>query len=194
MRWTPRARAYLAGRHRFSDMDRPDIHWTLKGLGADKPFAEQEEKLALFGQFVGDWVGEATLLKDDGSELSGGKGEVHFRWILEGRAVQDVWMSEDPASKSMIPGGTTLRFYDAERDVWQSTWISPKQNTTMTFLGKKVGEEIILEAMNKRGRLEHWIFYDIEKGSSFRWRGEGSHDGGKTWRQYVRYSFRRSTL
>lgn len=161
-------------------------------MGADKPFSEQEEKLSLFGQFVGDWVGEATFLKDDGSEVPGGKGEVHFRWILEGRAVQDVWMSEDPASMRMVPGGTTLRFYDTERDVWQSTWISPKQNATMIFVGKKVGEEIILEAVNKRRRLEHWIFYDIEKDSSFKWRGEGSYDGGKTWKPYVRYSFRRS--
>jgi hypothetical protein len=175
-------------------MDVLDAAWVLRGLGAGKPFGEQEEKLSLFGQFVGDWIGEATFIKEDGSEVPGGKGEVHFRWILEGRAVQDVWMSEDPVSKTMVPGGTTLRFYDSERDVWQSTWISPKQNTTLTFTGREVGGEIVLEAVNKRGRLEHWIFYDIKKGSSFRWRGEGSSDGGRTWKPYARYSFRRSDL
>lgn len=161
-------------------MDNPSAPWTLKGLGAGGPSAEQKEKLSLFGQFVGDWVGE------------GEKGEVHFRWILEGRAVQDVWMSEDPVSKEMVPSGTTIRFYDPERDVWQSTWISPKQNTTLTFLGKEVGGEIVLEAVNKAGRLEHWVFYDIKKGTSFKWRGEGSYDGGKTWKTYAKYSLKRS--
>lgn len=167
--------------------------WTLKGLGADAPLDAQKENLSLFGQFVGDWVGEATFLKDDGSEIPGGKGEVHFRWILEGRAVQDVWMSEDPSTKKMVFHGTTLRFYDPESGAWQSTWISPKQNTTLTFVGRESGDEIVLEAVNKRGRLEHWIFYDIKR-DSFNWRGESSDDEGKTWHQYTRYSFVRSTI
>ncbi len=171
-------------------MDVSEVRWNLTGLGADEPFDQQREKLSLFGQFVGDWEGEATFLKDDGSEVPGGKGEVHFRWILGGRAVQDVWMSEDPVAKRMTPHGTTLRFYDPERDAWQSTWVSPKQNTTLTFVGREAGGEIVLEAVNKRGRLEHWVFYDIKK-DSFSWRGEGSDDGGKTWRRYAKYRFRR---
>ena len=165
--------------------------WTLKGLGADGPSQDQAAKLSLFGQFVGDWVGYATFIRDDGSEVPGGKGEVHFAWILGGRAIQDVWMVEDPKTKDMNAGGTTLRFYDPEADVWQSTWVSPRQNTTLTFTGKKVGDEIVLEAVNKRGRLEHWVFYSIKE-SSFMWRGESSGDGGKTWRTYARYGFERT--
>lgn len=166
--------------------------WTLKGLGAESPLRGQEANLSLFGQFVGDWTGEATFIKDDGSEVPGGKGEVHFAWILGGRAIQDVWMAEDPQTKRMNAGGTTLRFYDAEQDTWQSTWVSPRQNTTLTFTGRKVGDEIVLEAVNKRGRLEHWVFYDVKKGSSFMWRGESSSDGGKTWKTYARYHFQRA--
>lgn len=104
-------------------------------------------------------------------------------------AIQDVWMAEDPKSKESNPGGTTLRFYDPEGDSWQSTWVSPWQNTTLTFTGREVGKDIVLEAVNKRGRLEHWVFYDIKKGSSFMWRGESSSDGGKTWKTYVRYAY-----
>lgn len=165
--------------------------WELKGLGADGPSGEQKEKLSLFGQFVGDWVGEATFIKDDGTEIPGGRGEVHFRWVLDGRAVQDIWMSEDQGSRKMVPHGTTVRFYDPESDAWQSTWVSPKQNTTLTFKGREVGGEIVLEAVNKRGKLEHWVFYDI-KATSFSWRGEGSGDGGKTWKTYAKYFLRRA--
>src|SRR3989441_9205595 len=30
--------------------------WTIEGLGAERPFPGLKEKLALFGQFIGDWV------------------------------------------------------------------------------------------------------------------------------------------
>lgn len=59
-------------------MTNPGAHWTLKGLGADGPFQEQEDKLSLFGLFIGDWTGDATFIKDDGTEVPGGRGEVHF--------------------------------------------------------------------------------------------------------------------
>ncbi len=171
----------------------PPKGWSLRGLGADGPFPDQEDKLSLFGQFVGDWSGEATFIKDDGSEVPGGRGEVHFAWVLGGRAVQDVWMVEDPKTKEMGAAGTTVRFYDPEGDSWQSTWISPRQNTSLTFAGRKVGDEIVLEAVNKRGRLEHWVFYDIAD-DCFAWRGESSGDGGKTWKTYARYRFRRAQV
>ena len=173
-------------------MTRSDARWTLVGLGAEGPFKDQEDKLSLFGQFVGDWVGDAVFIKEDGTEIPGGRGAVHFAWILGGRAIQDVWMVEDPKTKEMNAGGTTLRFYDPEADRWQSTWVSPRQNTTMTFTGMEVGGEIVLEAVNKRGRLEHWVFYDVERGKSFRWRGESSSDGGKSWKTYARYRFQKA--
>ena len=40
---------------------------------------------------------------------------MHFNWILDGRAIQDVWMNKDASTKRMIPGGTTIRFYDPEK-------------------------------------------------------------------------------
>jgi hypothetical protein len=166
-----------------------DPSWTLKGLGAKEPF-EHGEKLGLFGQFVGDWVGEALTLKEDGSEVSSGQGEVHFNWILDGRAIQDVWMYEDTSTKRMTPAGTTIRFYDAQKDNWQSTWISPLQNITLTFRGHEANGEIILEARNPRGKMEQWIFYNITS-SSFSWRGQSSEDEGKTWRVHTRYRFKR---
>jgi hypothetical protein len=165
--------------------------WRLKGLGANEPFNSQKNKLATFGRFVGDWVGEAFSVKEDGSEVSGGNGEVHFNWILDGRAVQDVWMYEDPSTKRMTPAGTTIRFYDPQNDNWQSTWISPHQNVTLTFRGKEEANgEIVLDTRNPRGKMEQWIFFDINA-SSFSWRGQVSEDEGKTWRVHTKYRFKR---
>ena len=116
---------------------------------------------------------------------------MHFARILGGRAIQDVWRVDDPKTKVMKPGVTTLRFYDPKGDSWQSTWVSPLQNTTLTFTGREVGREIVLEAVNRRGSLEHWVFYEI-KNASFMWRGESSSAGGKTWKTYARYRFQRA--
>lgn len=57
------------------------------------------------GWLIGDWVMDATVHKDDGTAFKG-SGEIHFGWVLQGRAIQDVWI---------LPGvfhGTTLRIYD----------------------------------------------------------------------------------
>ncbi len=64
--------------------------WEAIGLKADGPFPGMEEKLALFGQFVGDWdILEDRYLKPD-CTWAVGRGELHWRWILNGRGVRDV--------------------------------------------------------------------------------------------------------
>src|SRR5438309_11111937 len=83
--------------------------WTIKGLGAEGPFPELKEKLMLFGQFVGDWEMDARYTQPDGTEIKA-KGEIHFGWILNGRGVQDVWMSKDHRTGRAIPSGTIICF------------------------------------------------------------------------------------
>src|SRR5216117_365918 len=91
-------------------LSRPHPPWTIDGLGAEGPFPDFKEKLALFGQFVGDWViEEARYPRPHGLELRS-QGEIHFGWILDGRAVQDVFMTRDPDTGRVVPVGTTVRF------------------------------------------------------------------------------------
>jgi hypothetical protein len=154
--------------------------WRIIGLGADKPFPELKEKLALFGQFVGDWdILEARYPRPDGTEVKR-KGEIHFRWILGGRAIQDVWMMHDKDTNKPIPAGTTIRFYDPNIDAWHSIWISPIQNVVQTFVARKVENQIVLEGNTKEGDPERWIFSQITP-NSFRWHSEETHDKAKTW-------------
>src|SRR5947199_8929115 len=94
-------------------LSRPHPLWTIDGLGAEGPFPDFKEKLALFGQFVGDWViEEARYPRPHGLELRS-QGEIHFGWILDGRAVQDVFMTRDPdtaePSRSGRRFGSTIR-------------------------------------------------------------------------------------
>ena len=48
------------------------------------------------------------------------KGEVHFGWILDGTAIQDVWMGGHVGSQEVTLFGTTIRFYDPKIDAWEA--------------------------------------------------------------------------
>jgi hypothetical protein len=114
-------------------------------------------------------------------------GDLHFGWVLDGRAVQDVWRV--PASGEAPPGlrpfhGTTLRFYDPALGAWRSTWIDPLNGRVRRFIGRPEGDDIVLDGLDD-DPAERWSFRDITPGpapESFRWAGEVSTDGRRTWR------------
>ena len=154
--------------------------WDIPGLAAKGPNQELKEKLMLFGQFVGDWeIVEDRYLQNDGTWIKS-RGELHVNWILEGRALQDTFNTFDEKTGRMVPDGTTLRFYDRKIDAWQVVWFSPMQVAIKTLIGRRVGDEIVLERSTDEGRLVKWIFSEITQ-SSFRWHSEESSDDGKTW-------------
>jgi hypothetical protein len=133
----------------------------IKGLEASGPDAKLKDKLMLFGQFIGDWdIIEARYPQPDGSEIKS-QGEIHFGWILDGKAIQDVWMVYKENPRRLVSAGTTIRFYDIKIDAWRSTWISPTQNVVQTFIARQTKDEIVLESKTKEGYLEKWIFSDI---------------------------------
>jgi len=133
----------------------------------------------LFGQFVGSWNFNGVEYRDDGSRPTD-KGEVHFHWILEGRAIQDVWRETERSDSDAKFYGTTLRFYEPKSDSWRVAWINPVLGVVRTFTGNKIGSEIVMQG-NADGLAIRWIFSDITK-NSFHWRTEKLR--GKKWRIY----------
>ena len=160
-----------------------DTH-RIEGLLSKAPNPELAEKMMLFGQFVGDWdILEDRFYNSNGKpslERNLARGELHWGWVLDGRAVQDVWMSIDEKSGKAVPEGTTIRFYDGKIDAWRSVWISPTQGVVKTFVAHQIGNEIVLEGKTTEGYPLKWIFSDITP-ESFRWRAEETRDNGKTW-------------
>src|SRR5262249_1841497 len=109
------------------------------GLVSDGPDASRADKLKLYGQFVGEWTFDVTNYREDGTTTEG-KGEWNFFWALEGRAVQDVWITpprgqrEKPSQTAPSGYGTTVRFYDPKIDAWRITWIDPMHGNVETFV------------------------------------------------------------
>ncbi len=133
----------------------------------------------LFGQFVGDWDVESVIVQRSGARVAN-NGEWHFRWILEGTAIQDVFLLYDADARSMpVSYGTTLRTYDPQQNVWRVAYMSGSARSIRTFQARRVGDQIVMNSADP-GTHYRWVFSEIRK-DTFHWRSEGSSDSGKTW-------------
>jgi hypothetical protein len=155
----------------------------IQAIASTGPANDRANKMDLYGRFVGDWTMQATIHGDDGSRHEG-EGRVHFGWVLEGRAIQDVWV---------LPGffhGTTLRIYDPGLDAWHILWNDPVKCYFTRQIGRAQGKDIVQEGSNDAGEAVRWRFNDITDGS-FCWLGERSLDDGATWQLQARFLARR---
>ena len=60
-------------------------------LCAQAPADDRAGRMELYGWLVGSWDLDVTRFQADGAVIRR-KGEWHFGWVLEGRAIQDVWI------------------------------------------------------------------------------------------------------
>jgi hypothetical protein len=108
-------------------------------LAAAGPAPEFEDKLTLFGRFVGSWdVVNVVLNEDDGTAVHESRGEWHFFWILGGRGIQDVLYA---VGWSPDRFGSTYRCYDAEADLWRCTWMIPAGGEDVNLVAREVEAE-----------------------------------------------------
>jgi hypothetical protein len=154
-------------------------------LHSPGPNSMYREELMQFGRFVGSWDLDVIYYHEDGSVRFRSPGEWHFGWVLEGRAIEDVWMippRADRPADGPPPGeyGVTLRFFDRRIRAWRSTWHGPVNGFVLPFIAREVGEEMVLERRGDDGSLTRWIFSDI-KPDSFHWRAVKSADDGASW-------------
>ena len=139
--------------------------------------------MALYAFLIGRWSMDVNIYRNDGTKLSK-QGIVCAGWVLEGRALQDIWAS---------PGlfhGTTLRIYDPGLDAWHIFWNDPLNQVYLSQIGRAHGKDIVQEGKetpslarlyrtSQAGESEakiRWIFSEIMD-NSFRWRSERSTDG-----------------
>jgi hypothetical protein len=163
-----------------------DQYPMLNVLHSDEPVQDRSNKMMLYGQFVGSWEGHVKAHVPDGRQLDA-SCEIHFGWVLEGRAVQDVWIApsrrDRQNSKNPTPYnlyGSTLRVYDPRNDLWHITWINPVTQAFNRMTGRKIGKDIIQEYVAEDGTRCQWCFTEITT-KSFHWLSRESKDDGLTW-------------
>lgn len=129
---------------------------------------------------------------------SGLKGEAHFCWVLEGRAVQDVWIMprrserSGELEKSMNMYGTTLRMWDPSIQAWRITWINPAGDHREDQIGRRSGKDIVQIGARADGTPTRWTYTEITP-DSFHWLGEALQPDGKTWKLEGEFRAKRMT-
>lgn len=154
-------------------------------LGSPGRSPEIPETEDLYGWLVGSW--ELEVLHYAGVDVSaqGLGAEAHFGWVLEGRAIQDVWIMprcsnrqpELPKTNNMY--GTTLRIWDPAIQAWHIRWMNPASGHQESQIGRRVGNEIVQIGARANGTPTRWRFTEIAP-DSFHWIGEALGLDGKS--------------
>jgi hypothetical protein len=146
---------------------------------------EIPESADAYGWLVGSWELDVYDYNID-SAVRRSKGEVHFGWVLEGRAVQDVWIMPPRSERTANLGktgnrcGTTLRVWDPSIEAWRVTWINPVTGSRDELIGRRSGNDVVQVGTHSDGSPIRWIFTEITP-ESFHWLGESLNSDGKTW-------------
>jgi hypothetical protein len=132
-------------------------------LLAASPAADRAGRMGLYAFLVGRWEMDGII--HSGTDRYEARGEIHAAWVLEGRAIQDVWI---------LPGafyGSTLRVYDPTLDAWHIFWSDPTKQYFTRQLGRAHGNDIVQEGTNPDGDPLRWKF-TRRTHESFHWIGE----------------------
>jgi hypothetical protein len=156
---------------------RLDMVTALQAMGPHPSLGDQAK---VFGRLVGTWDGEYNEFSKDGKETRS-SGEWIFGWVMDGRAIQDLFIIHPSAARKERYIGTTLRYFDPKSGTWSVTFFDPETNSIATLTGGAVGDSrIVLHDQNTDGKQTRWSFDDIRP-DSWVFRDEETRDGGKTW-------------
>ncbi len=182
-------------------MSKANIQETANGsfvtrLHASDRSPEIPEQQDVYGWLVGSW--EIDVLCYRAADVRSRKmtGEAHFGWVLEGRAMQDVWImprvldrtADSDRTNNMY--GTTLRVWDPEIQAWRIRWMNPVRGHEERQTGRKVGDEIVQVGARVDGTATRWRFTEITR-DSFHWIGEVLEADGRTWKVEGEFRARR---
>jgi hypothetical protein len=150
----------------------------------------------LYGFLVGSWDLDVRRYWVDVADR-GLKAEVHCSWVLEGRALQDVWIMPrrpqrtGPPQKDLDMYGTTLRVWDPSIRAWRITWTNPVAGQQVQQIGRRSGRDIVQVGSLPDGSVLRWMFTDITH-DSFHWHGQVLGPDAATWNLVGEFLARRA--
>jgi hypothetical protein len=158
-----------------------DDFLTAAGRAPDIPESED-----IYGWMLGSW--KLDVLHYWGIDVSaqGFKCDMCAAWVLEGRAIQDVWIMpaladrRPPLDRKMNMYGTTLRVWDPRIHAWRITWKNPAGDHYEEQIGRRDGQDIVQVGYRPDGAPTRWRFTEITP-RSFHWLGESLAPDGRTW-------------
>src|SRR5262249_35279156 len=128
MRPPPRRTTLITKGTRMTALQLTAFH---DSLASAERSADIPEASDVYGWLCGSW--DLVVVRYAGVDVSARRltGEVHAARVLEGRAVQDVWIMPRPVERKGAPQpgmdmfGTTLRSWDPKSRTWRIAWTNP---------------------------------------------------------------------
>jgi hypothetical protein len=177
----------------------------LAALSAPARAADIDAADDLYGWLIGSWEMDVVHYRVDLRDAPL-RGEIHFGWVLEGRAVQDVWIMPARGGQQLAAGnpddagmsnptadtmyGTTLRLWDPAPRAWRVTYVNPRTGQRDELIGRRVGGDLVQIGTHADGTPIRWNFTDIMR-DSFRWTGVALAPDGMTWTLEAEFHARR---
>lgn len=160
-----------------------DFHHVLAAEGRSPEIPDAAD---VYGWLCGSW--DLSILRYGQVDVSarGVTGEVHAARVLEGRAVQDVWIMpsrgdrKPDSDRMMNMYGTTLRSWDPSIQAWRIDWTNPVRGHHEEQVGQWNGKDIVQLGTRRDGTKTRWTFTEITR-DSFHWRGEILRPGETAW-------------
>src|SRR5262249_1116692 len=118
-------------------------------LAAPGRSTEIPEEMDAYGWLVGSWDLDVLHYWAIDVSAQGIKCEVQGGWVVEGRAVQDVWIMprgsdrRAPLDKKLNMYGTTLRVWDPNIQAWRITWRNPAGDHHQEQIGRRDGKDVV---------------------------------------------------
>jgi hypothetical protein len=144
----------------------------------------------VFGFLIGSWDLDAVLYDPNG-QTQKNKGEIHASWVLEGRAIQDLFIFPRRADRAFgVPArgdryATTIRTYDTTLNACRINFINPSYNeTSAQLIARRHGHNIEMEGKLSGGTPIRWRLDSITP-KSFHYSAEKLGDDGKSWQLYL---------
>jgi hypothetical protein len=168
----------------------------LTALSAPCRAADIDEADDVYGWLVGSWRMQVLHYRED-LRAAPLQGEIEFGRVLEGRAVQDVWIMPPREHRAHAAGdgarggavrsngthdmyGTTLRIWDPALRAWRVTYLNPATGQRDELIGRRIGNAIVQIGTHADGTPIRWNFTDIGR-DAFHWTGVALAPDGVTW-------------
>lgn len=149
-----------------------------------------------FGQLAGIWECTNSAFFQ-GRWVSGWKATWAWKYILDGFAVQDLWIQKEidlpppAAGLKRDLAGTNMRLYNPQTKRWEIMWFTNANNSSTIIYAEQQGDAIVMKPEAATNSPQRRItFYGITR-ESFEWKSEVLQEDGETWQATTKISAKR---